>query len=51
MPNNEDELNIYEVNAFLFQIISFMSEAERRNLRTKLNFKLSKPNMEKTCHR
>ncbi len=41
MPNNEDELNIYEVNALLFQIISFMSEAERRNLKSILNSKLS----------
>ena len=42
MPNNEDELNIYEVNSLLFQIISFMSEAERGNLKSILNSKLSK---------
>jgi len=42
MPNDKDELNIYEVNSLLFQIISFMSEAERRNLKSILNSKLSK---------
>jgi hypothetical protein len=42
MSNNEDELNIYEVNSLLFRIISFMSEAERRNLESILNPKLSK---------
>ena len=42
MPNNEEELNIYEVNSLLFQIISFMSEAERRNLNSVLKSKLSK---------
>jgi len=42
MPNNEDELDIYEVNSLLFQIISFMSEAEREELKSKLSSKLSK---------
>ena len=42
MSNNEDELNIYEVNSLLFRVISFMSEAERRNLESILNPKLSK---------
>ena len=42
MQNNENELNIYEVNSLLFQIISFMSEAERKNLKSLLNSKLSK---------
>ena len=46
MPNNGDELDIYEVNSLLFQIISFMSEAERRNLGSILN-----PNLSKTGHR
>ena len=41
MSNNEDELNIYEVNSLLFQIISFMSEAERGNLKATLSSKLS----------
>ena len=41
MSNNEDELNIYEVNSLLFQIISFMSEAERGNLKSTLSSKLS----------
>ena len=41
MPNNQDELNIYEVNALLFQIISFMSEAERKNLESLLKSRIS----------
>ena len=41
MPNNEEGLNIYEVNSLLFQIISFMSEAERRNLKAILKSKLT----------
>jgi len=36
MSNNEDELNIYEINSLLFQIISFMSESERRGLQSVL---------------
>jgi Tfp pilus assembly protein PilZ len=36
VANNDDQINIYEVNALLFQIISFMSEAERRKLHAKL---------------
>lgn len=42
MPGNEEKFNIYEVNSLLFQIISFMSEAERRNLSSLLKSKLSK---------
>jgi hypothetical protein len=42
MPKNEEEFNIYEVNSLLFQIISFMSETERRNLGSVLRSKLSK---------
>ncbi|PQP33158.1 hypothetical protein C6A36_00685 [Desulfobacteraceae bacterium SEEP-SAG10] len=41
MANNEDKLNIYEVNSLLFQIISFMSETERRKLQAVLITKLS----------
>jgi hypothetical protein len=41
VANNEDKLNIYEVNSLLFQIISFMSEAERRKLQAVLITKLS----------
>jgi len=36
MSNNEDELNIYEINSLLFQIISCMSESERRGLQSVL---------------
>lgn len=36
MANNKDEINIYEVNALLFQIISYMPEAERRELQSVL---------------
>jgi Tfp pilus assembly protein PilZ len=41
MANNNDKLNIYEVNSLLFQIISLMSEAERRKLQAVLITKLS----------
>ena len=34
MSNNEDKLNIYEINSLLFQIISCMSESERRGLKS-----------------
>ncbi len=34
MANNEDKLNIYEINSLLFQIISCMSESERRGLQS-----------------
>ena len=47
MPNNENELDIYEVNSLLFQIISFMSEAERGKLKSILNSKLSKAEQRK----
>lgn len=36
MTNNKDEINIYEVDALLFQIISYMPEAERRELQSVL---------------
>lgn len=36
MTNDNDRLNIYEVNALLFQIISYMSETERRKLQAVL---------------
>ena len=36
MSTNEDKLNIYEINSLLFQIISRMSESERRGLQTVL---------------
>jgi hypothetical protein len=36
MTNNNDRFNIYEVNALLFQIISHMSETERRKLQAVL---------------
>ena len=41
MANNNGRFNIYEVNSLLFQIISFMSEAERRKLQAVLIAKLS----------
>jgi len=41
VANNDDKLNIYEVNSLLFQIISLMSEAERRKLQAVLITKLS----------
>lgn len=36
MSTNEDKLNIYEINSILFQIISCMSESERRRLQSVL---------------
>ena len=36
MSTNEDKLNIYEINSLLFQIISCMSESERRGLQSVL---------------
>ena len=41
MATNENELNIYEVNSLLFQIISCMGETERRELRSVLSDNLS----------
>jgi len=41
MANNDDKLNIYEVNSLLFQIISYMSETERRKLQTLIMTNLS----------
>ena len=41
MATNENELNIYEVNSFLFQIVSCMGETERRELRSVLSDNLS----------
>jgi Tfp pilus assembly protein PilZ len=41
MANNKDELNIYEINSLLFQIISCISEAERRELQVVLIDNLS----------
>jgi len=38
--NNGDNTHIYEVNALLFQLLSFMSEAERRKLHAVLMSKL-----------
>jgi len=40
--NNEDELDIYKINARLFQILSYMPEAERRKLHSTLNANLPK---------
>jgi len=42
MEKNEDELNIYKINAQLFQILSYMSEAERRKLQSTLIANLPK---------
>ena len=36
MANNGGRFNIYEVNSLLFQIISYMSETERRKLQAAL---------------
>ena len=36
MSTNEEKLNIYEINSLLFQIISCMSESERRGLHSVL---------------
>ena len=41
MTNNKNELNIYEINSLLFQIISCMSEAERRKLQSVLTDNLA----------
>ena len=41
MATNENELNIYEVNSLLFQIISCMAETERRELQSVLSDNLS----------
>jgi len=40
MENYDDKINIYEVNALLFQLLSLMSEAERRKLHAVLMSKL-----------
>ena len=42
MENNESELNIYKTNARLFQILSYMSEAERQKLQSALIVNLPK---------
>lgn len=44
---NQNKINIYDVNALLFKIISFMSEAERRKLYTGLTAKLADGENEK----
>ena len=36
MANNDGRFSIYEVNSLLFQIISYMSETERRKLQSAL---------------
>jgi hypothetical protein len=36
MANNDGRFNIYEVNSLLFQLISYMSETERRKLQAAL---------------
>ncbi len=41
MATNENELNIYEVNSLLFQIISYMADTERRELQSVLSDNLS----------
>ena len=41
MSTNKNELNKYEVNSLLFQIISCMGETERRELRSVLSDNLS----------
>jgi hypothetical protein len=41
MANNDGRFNIYEINSLLFQILSFMSETERRKLQAVLIAKLS----------
>jgi len=41
MADTNGRFNIYEVNSLLFQIISFMSETERRKLQAALTAKLS----------
>lgn len=41
MATYKNELNEYEVNSLLFQIISFMGETERRELRSVLSDNLS----------
>ena len=47
MGNNGDNTNIYEINALLFQLLSFMSEAERRKLHAVLMSKLPDAGIEK----
>jgi len=47
MANKNAPFNIYEVNSLLFQIISFMSEAEKQKLQTILVAKLSDDRNEK----
>jgi hypothetical protein len=39
MANNDGRFNIYEVDSLLFQIISYMSETERRKLQSALTAK------------
>jgi Tfp pilus assembly protein PilZ len=41
MATNKNELNIYEVNSFLFQIVSCMGETERRELQSVLSDNLT----------
>ncbi len=40
MENNGDHTDIYEINALLFQLFAFMTEAERRKLHAVLMSKL-----------
>ncbi len=47
MAIKNDRFNIHEVNSLIFQIISFMSEDERRKLHTVLMAKLSDARNEK----
>jgi len=47
VPNSKDELNTYEVNSLLFQIISCISEAERRELQSILSDNLSETENQK----
>jgi hypothetical protein len=47
MTIKNDKINIYEVNSLIFQMISFMSEDERRKLQTVLTAKLSDERNEK----
>jgi hypothetical protein len=41
MATNENELDIYQVNALLFQIVSCMEDTERRELQSVLSHNLS----------
>jgi hypothetical protein len=41
MTNSENERNIYEINYRLFELITFMSESERRELQSAIISNLS----------